>query len=285
VRWLLIDAGNTALKWEVFTGATVQWPAPKGEGAPTTRWQGTLPIDSGDLNAELARACSAASALTGTPVPTAVYGCATTSDERVRAIELALRAANAPLVQWLKAGVRFDHDGIELRNAYAEAEQLGSDRWHALIGARGRFARGALAVVSAGTATTVDGLAPDGRFLGGVIAPGGDMMRAALAKGTARLPLAEGEYASHPDNTADAICTGVLDAQLGLIERRVRRIREAVGGTVQVVLSGGRAAQLFPFLQAQSGFSKLAIESDLVLRGLWHHARAIATEALTRPAA
>jgi type III pantothenate kinase len=282
---LLIDAGNTALKWEVFTGATVQWPAPKGEGPPATRWQGTLPIDSPDLGAELARACSAASALTGTPVPTAVFGCAVTSEERVRAIESAIRAVNAPLVSWLKAGARFDHDGIELRNSYTQPEQLGADRWHALIGARGRFPRGPLAVVSAGTATTVDGLAPDGRFLGGIIAPGIDLMRGALAQGTAHLPLADGDYVAHPNNTEDAIQTGVLDAQLGLIERRVRRVREAAGGSVQVVLAGGRAAQLFPLLQAQSGFGKLALESDLVLRGLWHHARAIATEAITRPVA
>jgi len=285
VRWLLIDAGNSALKWEVFTGATVQWPAPRGEGPPVTRWQGTLPIDSPDLGAELARACSAASALTGTPVPTAVFGCAVTSDDRVRAIESAIRAVNAPLVRWLTAGTRFEHDGIELHNAYARPEQLGSDRWHALIGARGRFPRGPLAVVSAGTATTIDGLAPDGRFLGGVIAPGGDLMRRALAQGTARLPLGDGEYVPHPDNTADAIHTGVLDAQIALIERRVRRIREAVGGAVQVVLAGGRAAQLFPLLQAQSGIGKLAMEGDIVLRGLWHHARAITTEAITRPPA
>jgi type III pantothenate kinase len=279
---LLIDAGNTALKWEVFTAATVQWPGSQRDAPPTTRWRGTLPIDSPELGAELARACAAASALTGTPVPTAVLGCAVTSEQRVRNIEAAIRAVNAPAVRWLAAGSQFEHDGIALQNGYARPEQLGADRWHALIGARSRFAQGHLAVINAGTATTVDGLTADGRFLGGVIAPGCDMMRASLAHGTARLPIADGEYQAHPNNTDDAIHTGVLDAQLGLIERRVRRLREAAGGAVQVVLSGGKATQLFPMLQSQSSFGKLAQEPDLVLRGLWHHARAIATQALTQ---
>jgi type III pantothenate kinase len=214
-----------------------------------------------------------------------VLGCAVTSDERIRAIEAAIRAVNAPAVRWLKAAPRFEHDGIAVHNGYADAERLGADRWHALIGARSRFPRGTLAVIGAGTATTVDGLAADGRFLGGVIAPGCDMMRTSLARGTARLPLAEGEYVAHPNNTEDAIVTGVFDAQLGLIERRVRRIREAAGGAVQVVLCGGKALQLFSLLQSQSGFGRLAHEPDLVLRGLWHHARALATEALTLPTA
>lgn len=285
MRWLLIDAGNTALKWEVFTASTVQWPGSRTGAPAATRWQGILPIDSSDLGIELARACAAASALTGSPVPSAVLGCAVTSEPRVRAIEAAIRAVNAPAVRWLKAGARFDHDGIEVQNSYPIPEQLGADRWHALIGARSRFARGTLAVVNAGTATTVDGLSADGRFLGGVIAPGCDMMRTSLAQGTARLPLSDGEYLAHPNNTDDAIHTGIFDAQMGLIERRVRRIRETAGGAVQVVLSGGKAMQLYQLLQSQNALGKLALEPDLVLRGLWHHARAIATQALTKPTA
>jgi type III pantothenate kinase len=283
MRWLLIDAGNTALKWEVFAGATVQqWPGSGRESPAPTRWQGIVPVDSPDLAAEMKRACAAASALTGTPVPTTVFGCGVTSEKRMRAIETALRAANAPAVQWLPSETRFEHDGILVQNSYLAPERLGSDRWHALIGARSRFGRGPLAVINAGTATTVDGLAADGRFLGGVIAPGIDMMRAALAQGTARLPLAGGDYVPHPNNTEDAVHTGVLDAQLGLIERRMRRLRESGMGAVQVLLSGGKAAQLFPLLQSQSGFSKLSLEPDLVLRGLWHHARAMIAETLTR---
>jgi type III pantothenate kinase len=284
LRWLLLDAGNTALKWEVFPAAAAQWPDSRAT-PPPPRWQGTIAIDDPGLPAELARACAAMSALTGTAVPDAVLGCAVTSDARIRAIEAAIRAVNAPAVRWLAAEAQFDHDGIRLSNGYRDPAQLGADRWHALIGARAQYARSPLAVISAGTATTVDGVAADGRFLGGVIAPGVELMRASLADGTARLPLGDGQYAPHPDETHDAITTGVLDAQVGLIERRVRRIRETTGASVQVVLSGGMAATLFPLLRNLSGFGKLAHEPDLVLRGLWHRARGLAADAISQPAA
>ena len=44
-------------------------------------------------------------------------------------------------------------------------------------------------------------------------------MRAALARNTAQLPLAEGEFRCAPRNTMDAIVSGCLHAQIGAIER------------------------------------------------------------------
>ena len=61
----------------------------------------------------------------------------------------------------------------------------------ALVGARASVS-GACVVVCAGTATTIDVLSADGEFRGGLILPGFDLMRAALANNTAQLPLAEG---------------------------------------------------------------------------------------------
>ncbi len=269
MNWLLLDAGNTALKWELVAPALARWPGDAAAGA-AGRHQGRVAIDAPELAAELARAC----ALAGAAAPLAVIGCAVSSLERVAAIEAAVRAAGVDAVHWVRAASTFEHDGIVLHNGYRAAQQLGADRWLAMIGARARFPRPALAIINAGTATTIDGVSADGRFLGGVIAPGMDLMRAGLAQGTARLPLAQGEYVQHPDNTQDAIRTGVLDAQAGLIERRVRRIRAQAQGTVQVVLAGGNAALLASVLHGQGGFARLAHEPDVVLRGLWHVARA-----------
>ena len=279
MSWLLLDAGNSALKWELVSPTLTGWPDGQDGGA-TLRWNGSVPIDAPHLASELARACAFSSALSGLATPVAVFGCAVTHDERVAAIDAAIRAAGAGPVQWLRANSTFEHDGIFLRNGYRDAQRLGPDRWLALIGARARYPRPPLAVINAGTATTVDGVHADGRFIGGVIAPGLELMRAALAQGTARLPLAAGSYQSHPDNTDDAIRTGILEAQLGLIERRVRRIREDMGGKLQVVLSGGNAAVLAERLHGHGGFERLGLEPDLVLRGMWHQARALAAAAL-----
>lgn len=278
MSWLLLDAGNTALKWELTCPAAARWreaDTPEAATAHANR-RGSIAMDDPQLAAKLLAELERA----GTP--TSIVGCAVTSEERVDAIDAAMRAAGLQKVQWLGAAAQFDHDGIRLRNSYRNPLQLGPDRWHALIGARARFPQGVLAVINAGTATTVDGLNEDGRFVGGIIAPGIDLMRTSLAQGTARLPLAAGEYVAHPDNSDDAICTGILDAQIGLIERRVRRIRERAGALVQVVLSGGRGPDLFALLRVQAGFgTMIAHEPDLVLRGLWHRARALASEAAT----
>ena len=64
-----------------------------------------------------------------------------------------------------------------VRNLYERPEQLGPDRWAALIAARALHSSGPALVVNAGTATTVDMLSGDGRFLGGSILPGVELMR------------------------------------------------------------------------------------------------------------
>jgi type III pantothenate kinase len=287
MRWLLLDAGNTALKWEVVLGDAVQWPgisAPDGaERGKAARWHGAVRMDSPQLDEEIARACSIHSALTGASAPEAVVGCTVASARRVQAIEAAVRAANAPAVRWLGATEHFAHDGFTLHNGYARPGQLGADRWHALVGARSTRARGTIAVISLGTATTMDIVDGEGRFLGGVIAPGLELMRASLPRGTGQLPLADGSYVLHPDNTDDAIRTGILDAQIGLCERRLRRVREQGSGPVQVFVCGGNAPVLLPLLQGSAGLGQVLHEPDLVLRGLWHHARALAAQAIAHP--
>ena len=94
--------------------------------------------------------------------------------------------------------------------------------------ARGFCERDCL-VVCAGTATTIDRLDADGRFVGGVILPGFDLMRSALAGNTAQLPLAEGELRAVPTNTMDAIISGCLNAQLGAIERLFAPLADSPG--------------------------------------------------------
>lgn len=150
------------------------------------------------------------------------------------------------LVPWLP--VLFEARPEAMRcgvtNLYKNPGQLGVDRWCALIGARG-LGRTAAIVVMAGTATTIDTLDAEGNFLGGMILPGGDLMRRSLAVDTAALPFADGSHADYPRCTDDAIVTGCIEAQVGAIERAWRRL-----GNIDKVclLSGGNAASLAPHL-------------------------------------
>lgn len=145
-----------------------------------------------------------------------------------------------------------------VRSAYAKPETLGVDRWCALMGARSLVA-GACLVVTAGTATTIDSLDASGYFLGGLILPGVTMMQQALARGTAQLPMAKGEYQSWPCCTQDAIYSGCLEAHVGAVERAFERLP----GAEVCLLSGGAASALAPYLTVP-----VRVVENIVLEGL-----------------
>jgi type III pantothenate kinase len=213
-----IDAGNTRIKWGAHDGMT--WVA-----------HGALPS---------AEAASLAGLAAGWPDAARIVACNVAGEAVGDAISAALAPRFAqPL--WLRssAGV------CGVRNAYEQPEQLGADRWAALIGAHGLTASACL-VVCAGTATTVDWLDAGGEFRGGLILPGVDLMRASLARNTAQLQLAEGEFRCAPRTTMDAIVSGCLHAQIGAIERMFRALADQPGAIC--LLTGGAAQRIVPHL-------------------------------------
>ena len=150
-----------------------------------------------------------------------------------------VRDALAPwLPVWHEVKAEAQRGGVT--NHYKNPQQLGVDRWCALIGARAQCASACI-VVMAGTATTIDTLDELGHFLGGLILPGLELMHRALARDTAGLPFANGQYAGQPRCTDDAIVTGAIEAQAGAIERAFSRF--AAPGAA-CLLSGGNAALL-----------------------------------------
>jgi len=155
---------------------------------------------------------------------------------------------------WLRAEA--ERGGV--RNRYDRPEQLGPDRWAALIAARALHA-GPCLVVNAGTATTVDMLSGEGVFLGGSILPGVELMRFVLHEHTGRLPMSEGAYSDTPRNTLDAIESGCRQAQAGAVERMFR----ATGGAGVCVVSGGGGQALIERLSVPSRYVE-----NLVLEGL-----------------
>lgn len=230
---LAIDCGNTRLKWGVHDGAA---------------WLAQGPLDYADLSglAGLLRSQPRA----GRAVVANVAGA------RVGELVGAALAELQIAALWVRG--RAEQCGV--RNLYDDPEQLGADRWAALIGARELHPAPCL-VVCAGTATTADVLDADGNFQGGLILPGVDLMRQALARNTAQLPLAEGKFAGLPRNTADAIASGCLQAQAGAVERMFAQVAANPGALCLV--SGGAAAQFHDLLR----IPKRQVD-NLVLEGL-----------------
>lgn len=149
-----------------------------------------------------------------------------------------------------------------VRSLYEHPEKLGTDRWAMLIAARAMTPADCL-IVSLGTALTVDMLTSDGRFLGGVIAPGLHLMRTALAQGTDAVAPQPGQVTRFPCNTADAVQTGLVYAALGVIEKTLAEFETQCQQTVSCILTGGGASTIAPYLNRP-----FQVVDNLVLEGL-----------------
>lgn len=248
---LLIDAGNTAIKWATLESASV----PTRLGG----WQqsGSCSQDQVMQLATVWRAAMVTSAALTRVLVSNVAGPALGA-----ALSAQLHAAFGPALrlEWFAS----QPSCAGVRNGYRDPAQLGCDRFAAAIAARALFPTQALIIATCGTATTVDALAADGVFLGGMILPGLGLMARALASNTAQLPLSAAQAAipaqvlqRFADNTADAIASGCLAAQVGAIERALAlHAQQQVGaadgldGPVRCLLAGGAAALIAPHLTA-----------------------------------
>ncbi|MDP2694238.1 MAG: type III pantothenate kinase [Gallionella sp.] len=257
---LLIDAGNTRIKWALVDEGT--WLR-----------SGVLPVgQAGELSQQFA----------GLEGIRQVWASNVAGEEIAQHIRAACGSIQPRFIvaQEVQCGVR---------NGYSSPAQLGSDRWAALIAAW-HLVRGTCLVVNSGTATTVDALSAKGEFIGGLILPGVELMRRSLCAATDQLQAAQaGKYASFPLNTADALYSGALQASCGAIERQhallggdcpdgitshstrlskddsqVAGYEPGRRGSAPVVLSGGAEEVLRNRLNVP-----LRIVDNLVLQGLW----------------
>lgn len=154
--------------------------------------------------------------------------------------------------------------GIE--NAYPEPAKLGVDRWAAMIGTHA-MGVGPACVVSVGTAMTIDGVAESGKHLGGLIVPGPDLMISSLMRNTSdvavRAETGRTGDALFADNTRGAVHQGAVHALAALVDRAMHTIEQSCGKRPALVVTGG-ASQSFERLVSDP----LQQVPDLVLRGL-----------------
>ncbi len=241
---LLIDVGNTRLKWAWLTSAGLS-----------------------DQQAIVHR-----NAKPG--VWTAALFDTTLKPQRVLIANVAGAAMGKTLGRLTKRTFRVDAEFFtagpnfhELTNGYLDPTLLGADRWLAVIGAW-RQARSALCVVDAGTAVKVDSVDANGRHLGGLIAPGIHMMREALL--TKTTDIAKAVQLSSPsmagilaNNTIGAVSRGALYALAGLADRTAEFIEQSTGTRPKLLITGGDAGMIAAAMRLRA-----EIVPDLVLRGL-----------------
>lgn len=260
--FLLIDAGNSRLKWQLIH--------PAQQHRPTSPLRRSLTASSIQAEALLGQALAA---------PVISVANETVTAEALLAqwrLALAQHAANDAYVvraAWVCVGPahvratvsealhQLQHTaaaeplqavsglpGVMITNLYQQPAQLGADRWCAALGlaALNYCAPGQThMIVSAGTATTVDVIAhrpSDGlEFCGGWILPGVRLMVESLQSGTQALDYSLAPKALRtagiPNDSQCAITQGVGLAQAGFMTQLA-----AQHGVNKIWLHGGDAA-------------------------------------------
>jgi type III pantothenate kinase len=233
---LLLDLGNTRLKWALQAGRG--WQA---QGA--SAWS-----DDPSLLADSWR---------GLPMPEAAFGASVVDAAREQAVAAQVHALFGLAVRWLRTPA----SACGVRSAYQEPGRLGVDRFLAMVAAHAAGV-GDCVLVGVGTALTLDALTATGGHLGGLIAPGPRLMQQALLGATVQVrPRNDGVLVDAADNTSDAVVSGCWHAAAALVERFVARQGPRLGGSPAIRLDGGDAAALAPLL---------ALPTQLVEHGVLH---------------
>ncbi len=253
--YLLVDMGNTAVKWclgpaqgkRLGTAQSMDWPQTvTGRRGFAFSMARTIAQNIGQQSS-LRSSRQKVRALS-------LFYCSVTSAERTEDLVDALSEILGchPRRFLSQAHLTLDQPGEtwELHNSYKAPRQLGSDRWAALVGlmaspsywkgltAFRRQSRGPIVLVSAGTATVMDWLTlrhPSTPlrhrfdFQGGTIRPGYGVMAGALGQSAAGLGPAS------PVVTRRAIQQGIGQSQVSGVFSR--------GMPSLVVVHGGFAKQ------------------------------------------
>jgi type III pantothenate kinase len=245
---LLVDIGNARIKWALQTADNLQ------TGSPMLRRNKVFKDIARPAWKDLE-----------TPQRVIVSNVAGTEYEKTVATWVKRRWKVA--AEFLRASKELN--GVT--NAYKEPTRLGADRWANLLAAHAHY-RAPVVIVDCGTAITVDAMTADGRHLGGLIAPGIELMTASLTNSAPGIEIIDSE--NHDivllgSSTEVGVTGGVLYTAVSLVDRVFIDLKSELGKSAMQIITGGDAGRITPLLSSQPIY-----EPDLVLKGLAAFARA-----------
>jgi type III pantothenate kinase len=152
----------------------------------------------------------------------------------------------------------------ELKNSYSDVEQMGLDRWLAMIASWEKY-QTALCLVGCGTALTIDLIDSGGNHLGGYIVPGIELMQKALVSNTEQINIVVNNQASldYANDTVSAVNNGAFMATVAMIDRVTDNFFNESKSEAKCIISGGMAELIKPLLNRPFQY-----EANLVLSGL-----------------
>ncbi len=148
--------------------------------------------------------------------------------------------------------------------AVDDPREVGADRIVNALAARARFGFPSV-VVDLGTATNFDVLDREGRYVGGIIAPGIETSAEDLFRRAARLTKVDFTFPERAigANTRDCLRSGILLGAAGMIDTLVGRIWDELGARGQCIATGGLAPLVAPRCRTVD-----RVEVGLTLEGL-----------------
>lgn len=228
---LLLDAGNTRLKWAIADLASSD-----GE------YLRAGVVGYVDIEKEFARLAAEFT------VDAVLVSCVAGMQKR-QSIFSVCNTLNIPEPLFAKVA----HRACGLSNNYSVIKQLGVDRWVAAVGALQVSGSGHRLIVDAGTAVTVDYVDADNVFQGGVILPGSKLMHDSLVGKTAGIQSQLDDAVSVlGKNTQECVNAGALYGWAGAVERVMQELVAMVRGSEswQMMLCGGDAERLSSVLNS-----------------------------------
>ncbi len=242
-RFLLLDGGNSQLKWAWVENGTFTEVSRAPYRDLAQLGEEWLQFADDDVK---------------------IVGCAVCGSVKKAMVEEQLTRP----VEWLSSMPQ----ALGIRNHYRRPEEHGSDRWFNALGSR-RFTQNACVVVSCGTAVTTDALTEDNHYLGGTIMPGFHLMKEAMALKTANLNRPIGKVYPFPTTTPNAIASGMMDAVCGALMMMHGRLKDKTGEgkPVDIIITGGGAARVVQALpESFVHDNQVKIVDNLVIHGLLH---------------
>lgn len=231
---LLIDIGNSRVKWALAADGVFSAPGAAMHGGEPARVLAELPAARVE----------------------AVWIAQVTGTPHTAALDQAAQARFGRRPHYARSAAAWHG----LRNVYVEPERLGVDRWLVMIAAWVQ-ARSACIVVDAGTALTADCVDGQGQHLGGFIAAGLEtQQRAVLGATRFAVHAAEARYhGGFGTDTEACVRQGAMLACLGAIDRAAA----LAGPDARRLITGGDGERLQPHLRGDWEW-----RPHLVLEGL-----------------
>lgn len=247
---LLLDLGNSRIKWALL--------APEGSLS-----EQKYISPAANLNAQLRQL---------------QQDCSQYTLQKIYAASVAKISLNTAIKNWAQENWQLEviflttaTNAAGVINGYQYPQQLGVDRWLALLAAKNMHPDVTSCVVDCGTAITLDVLDAQGQHLGGLILPGLNMMQTALLDGTSDLKnlvdkINKIDNAKRhkilAQNTAAGIKFGTIMAVVALLELILGHLAQTYA-KVALIFTGGAAEEILPLIEHPHIYVP-----DLVLRGM-----------------